>query len=131
MGVWAPQLTCIFAEMGRFMSDCLFCRIVAGEIPSTQVLETPLILAFRDIHPKASTHVLVIPKEHVPTMMQLETRHAEMLSDLHGSIQKIAEAEKVANGFRVVVNNGKDSGQEVPHLHYHVLGGKHLSSLPG
>ena len=114
------------------MSDCLFCRIVAGEIPCTRGYETPRILAFRDISPKAATHVLVIPKEHITSLMDLVPQHSEMLSELHQSIQAISRSEKIVeNGFRVVVNNGKDSGQAVPHLHYHVLGGRKLSWPPG
>jgi histidine triad (HIT) family protein len=114
------------------MSDCLFCRIVAGSIPAALVFESPTVLAFRDISPKAPTHVLVIPKEHVASLMGLEPRHAGLLGDLHTAIQAVAKAEKVdAAGFRVVVNNGKEAGQAVQHLHYHVLAGRRLAWPPG
>ena len=114
------------------MSDCLFCDIAAKKIPATIIHETDSILAFRDIHPKAPVHVLVIPKEHIESLMALEARHAQLLSDIHGAIQAVARQEKVdVAGFRVVVNNGKDSGQAVGHLHYHVLAGRKLGWTPG
>jgi histidine triad (HIT) family protein len=109
------------------MSDCLFCRIVAREIPSSIVLETATTLAFRDIHPKAPTHVLVIPKKHIPSMVELGASDSDLIVDLTRSIQEVAKLENVSSqGFRVVVNNGKAVHQLVGHLHYHVLGGRHL-----
>jgi len=109
------------------MLDCLFCRLVAGSIPASLVYESPTVVAFRDIHPKAPTHVLVIPREHIGSMLELKPTHAALLGDLHQAIQSVAKAEKIHNtGFRVVINNGRDSGQVVAHLHYHVLGGKRL-----
>ena len=114
------------------MGDCLFCGIVAKKIPATILQETDLSVAFRDISPKAPVHVLVIPKEHIDNLMALEPRHAAILSDIHQTIQKIAKQEGIAaNGFRTVVNNGKDSGQAVGHLHYHVLAGRKLTWPPG
>jgi histidine triad (HIT) family protein len=112
--------------------DCLFCRIVQKQIPSSVVHETESTLAFRDSMPRAPVHVLVIPKEHVGSLMDLEARHAQLLSDIHATIQDVARKENIdASGFRVAVNNGKDSGQAVPHLHYHVLGGRTLKWPPG
>jgi histidine triad (HIT) family protein len=112
--------------------DCLFCRIVKKEIPATIVEETETTLAFRDINPKAPTHVLVIPKGHIASLTDLKAEHAALLSEIHQTIQKVAHNEKInATGFRVVVNNGKDSGQAVSHLHYHVLGGRRLNWPPG
>jgi histidine triad (HIT) family protein len=112
--------------------DCLFCGIVAKKIPATIVLETDKSIAFRDIHPKAPVHVLVIPKEHIDNLMALEIRHTDILADIHKTIQQVARQEGVADtGFRVAVNNGKDSGQAVGHLHYHVLAGRKLNWPPG
>ena len=114
------------------MGDCLFCGIVDNKIPATIVHETSTTLAFRDIHPKAPVHVLVIPKEHVASLMELRGDYGPLLGQIHETIQWVARSEKVdQNGFRVVVNNGKDSGQAVSHLHYHVLGGRRLTWPPG
>jgi len=114
------------------MSDCLFCGIVAGKIPAAIVHQTDKTLAFRDINPRAPVHVLVIPKEHIESLMALEPRHAAALADIHQVVQAVARLEKVEEkGFRVVVNNGKDSGQAVAHLHYHVLAGRKLGWPPG
>ena len=112
--------------------DCLFCGIVAKKIPATIVVESDQSIAFRDINPKAPVHVLVVPKEHIDNLMALEPRHAELLNDIHGLIQKVARHEGVdQTGFRVAVNNGKNAGQAVGHLHYHVLAGRKLSWPPG
>ena len=114
------------------MSDCLFCGIVAGKIPAAIVHQTEKTLAFRDIHPKAPVHVLVIPKEHIGSLMALESRHADLIADIHEVLQAVARQEKAEEqGFRVVVNNGKDSGQAVGHLHYHILAGRKLGWPPG
>ena len=114
------------------MGDCLFCSIVAGKIPATIVHETDKTLAFRDINPKAPVHVLVIPKEHIESLLALDVRHAAVIAEMHQSIQAVARQEKAdEKGFRVVVNNGKDSGQAVGHLHYHVLAGRKLGWPPG
>ncbi len=114
------------------MGDCLFCGIVAGKIPATVVHETDKTLAFRDIHPKAPVHVLVIPKEHIENLMAIEDRHGAIVQDIHRTIQAVARQEKVeTKGFRLAVNNGKDSGQAVGHLHYHILAGRQLSWPPG
>ena len=112
--------------------DCLFCGIAAKKIPAAIVLETDKSIAFRDIHPKAPVHVLVIPKLHIDNLLALEPREADTLMDIHMTIQKVAREEGVAeSGFRVAVNTGKDSGQAVGHLHYHVLAGRNLSWPPG
>src|ERR1700731_3200586 len=114
------------------MPDCLFCQIVQKQIPASIVEETDRTLSFRDINPKAPVHVLVIPKEHVASLMGLSPAHAAVLSEIHQAIQRVARQEKIdATGFRVVVNNGKDSGQAVSHIHYHVLGGRRLNWPPG
>ena len=109
------------------MLDCLFCRIVAREIPASIVWETSTTLAFRDIHPKAPTHVLVIPKEHIASMAVLDASHSGVIVDLTRAIQEVARLEgAIDKGFRVVVNNGKDASQAVAHLHYHVLAGRKM-----
>ena len=118
--------------MGAGGGDCLFCGIVAGKIPATIVHETDKTLAFRDIHPRAPVHVLVIPKEHIESFLALEPRHEAALADIHWTVQAVARQEKAdERGFRVVVNSGKDSGQAVGHLHYHVLAGRKLAWPPG
>jgi histidine triad (HIT) family protein len=111
--------------------DCLFCRIVAGEIPSDRVLETDDVIAFRDIHPQAPTHVLVIPRRHVPDVDTLPDDDDGLLSALFGAVRRIAEAEGLAKGYRVVTNVGAESGQSVFHLHLHVLGGRRMGWPPG
>lgn len=115
------------------MDDCLFCRLIAKKIPSDVVYETDTTLAFRDVNPMAPVHVLVIPKEHVESLMHLEKRHAALLSDLQATIQAVAKQEKLSpgKGFRLAVNMGSDAGQTVPHLHYHVLGGRTMRWPPG
>jgi histidine triad (HIT) family protein len=114
------------------MSDCLFCKIVQKQIPATIVEETDQTLAFRDINPRAPVHVLVIPKEHIPSLMALQPEHAALLSAVHQTIQSVARKEKVdETGFRVAVNIGPDSGQAVSHIHYHVLGGRRMNWPPG
>jgi histidine triad (HIT) family protein len=114
------------------LGDCLFCGIAAKKIPATIVQETDKSIAFRDISPKAPVHILVIPKEHIDNLMALEGRHNDVLGDIHAMIQKVARQEGIAEkGFRTVVNNGKDSGQAVGHLHYHILAGRKLSWPPG
>lgn len=109
------------------MSDsCLFCRIARGEIPSTKVAETDDEFAFRDIDPKAPTHVLVIPKEHVPSLAEADD--PAMLGSLMLFAAHVAGLEGIdRSGYRVVVNNGRDGGQTVDHLHLHLLGGRHLT----
>lgn len=111
---------------------CLFCGIVARKIPASIVAETNHSLAFRDIHPGAPVHILVIPKVHIDNLMALEPSHKDVLIDLHQTIQAVAQQEGIASkGFRTVINNGKDAGQAVGHLHYHVLAGRKLNWPPG
>lgn len=114
------------------MPDCLFCRIVAREIPATIVHETPLTLAFRDVHPQAPTHVLVIPKEHVGSLMALTDTHDALVIEMARAIRDVAAKEGLQEkGFRLVVNNGKDANQTVAHLHHHILAGRRLGWPPG
>jgi len=106
---------------------CLFCKIVAGDIPSTKVYEDESILAFRDINPQAPTHILVIPKEHIPSVAGITAENSKVVSHIFEVIPMIAEKEGLVNGYRVVSNCGPDAGQTVPHLHFHILGGKELA----
>lgn len=109
------------------MSDCLFCKIVAGDIPSTKVYEDDTILAFRDIAPMAPTHVLVIPKIHISGCNGVDASNSAVVSHIFEVIPQIAAAEGLTNGYRVVSNCGSDAGQTVPHLHFHILGGRQLT----
>jgi histidine triad (HIT) family protein len=114
------------------VADCLFCAIVAGEIPATKVLETDRILAFRDINPQAPTHVLVIPKTHYPDVAALAAADAALLGEVIDAVQQVAVADGVAEtGYRVVFNTGADAGQTVPHVHGHLLGGRVFTWPPG
>ena len=106
---------------------CIFCKIVAGEIPSTKVYEDEAILAFRDINPMAPTHILVIPKTHIPSVDGVTAENSAIVAKIFEVIPKIAAAEGLTGGYRVVSNCGPDAGQTVPHLHFHILGGKTLS----
>lgn len=113
------------------VSDCLFCKIIAGEVPSEKVIETDGALAFRDINPGAPTHVLVIPKRHVSSAHELKAADAAELAELFEVMQKVADQEGVSEGYRIVTNIGTGAGQSVFHLHFHVLGGRSLSWPPG
>ena len=107
--------------------SCLFCKIIAGEIPSTKVYEDELVLAFRDIAPQAPTHILVIPKIHIPSVDGITAENSAVVAHIFEVIPQIAKAEGLENGYRVVSNCGADAGQTVPHLHFHILGGKTLA----
>jgi len=107
--------------------DCLFCKIVAGDIPSTKVYEDDLVLAFRDIAPQAPTHILVIPKAHIPSCAAITAENSAVVAHIFEVIAQIAKQEGLDGGFRVVSNCGDHAGQTVHHLHFHILGGKQLS----
>ena len=109
------------------MSDCLFCKIVAGDIPSTKVYEDETVLAFRDIAPQAPCHVLVIPKAHIADVNGITAENSAIVAHIFQVIPQIAKAEGLENGYRVVSNCGADAGQTVQHLHFHILGGKQLA----
>jgi len=114
------------------VAECLFCAIVTGEIPATKVLETDLILAFRDINPQAPTHVLVIPKAHYPDVAALAAADAALLGEVINAARQVAADEDVTEaGYRVVFNTGAQAGQTVPHVHGHVLGGRAFTWPPG
>ena len=109
------------------MEDCLFCKIVKKEIPSTVVYEDDEILAFRDIHPVAPVHVLVIPKKHITSLAEMKKEDEPLIGRIYTVINEIAKKEGIfEKGFRVIVNCGEDGGQVVKHLHFHLLGGKKM-----
>ena len=110
------------------MENCLFCKIAAGIIPSTKVYEDELVLAFRDIAPQAPCHILVIPKAHIESVNGITEENASLVAHIFTLIPKIAQAENLTGGYRVVSNCGADAGQTVHHLHFHILGGKVLST---
>ena len=109
------------------MSNCLFCKIIAGDIPSTKVYEDESVLAFRDIAPQAPTHILVIPKTHIGSVAEVSGENSAVVALIFEVIPQIAAAEGLENGYRVVSNCGSHAGQTVPHLHFHILGGKKLA----
>lgn len=112
--------------------ECLFCRIGAGEIPADIVAQDEQVLAFRDISPKAPTHVLLIPRAHIASAAELTADHAEMLGRLFAMAAQVARDAGVAErGFRLVTNAGPGAGQSVDHLHFHLLGGRSLGWPPG
>jgi histidine triad (HIT) family protein len=112
--------------------DCLFCKIVAGEIPADLVAESGRTIAFRDINPKAPTHVLVIPKEHHADLATMAAADADLLAEVAAQAHQVAEAEGIASGgYRVVFNTGIEAGQTVFHVHAHVLGGRRMTWPPG
>ena len=113
------------------MSDCLFCKIAIGEIPANLVLETENVVAFRDIDPKAPTHVLVIPREHFDNAAELANSNKELAAEVLQAAVDVATLEGLAEGYRIVTNTGADGGQSVEHVHFHVLGGRSLSWPPG
>ena len=107
--------------------DCLFCRIIRGEIPSAKVYEDELCFAFRDIAPQAPTHILVVPKAHIASLDELSGENVSPAAHILTVIPRIAAEEGLAGGYRVVSNVGADAGQTVRHLHFHILGGARLS----
>jgi len=107
--------------------DCIFCKIIKGEIPSTKVYEDDYTLAFRDINPQAPTHILVIPKTHIKSCADIDENNMETVARIFASIAKIAKTEGLEKGFRVISNSGKDAGQTVDHLHFHILAGVKMS----
>ncbi|MEU2389811.1 histidine triad nucleotide-binding protein [Streptomyces sp. NPDC007369] len=117
---------------GEPQADCLFCKIVDGQVPATMVLETETVVAFRDINPQAPTHVLVIPKAHYPDAASLAAGAPELAADVLREAGAIAAQEKVDDhGYRIVFNTGSGAGQTVFHAHAHVLGGRGLQWPPG
>jgi len=116
----------------KMSSDCLFCKILAGEIPADLVYESETAVAFRDINPKAPTHVLVIPRKHISTINDIEPDDQEIIGSLYTAAKEIAAQAGIADdGYRAVMNCNEDAGQSVFHIHLHVLGGRVLAWPPG
>jgi histidine triad (HIT) family protein len=113
------------------MNDCIFCRIVKGEIPSKKVYEDDYTYAFEDLDPKAPTHVLIVPKKHIRGLKEAEAADAEVVGQCHLAAAKIAKERGIEDGYRTVLNVGPGSGQSVFHMHVHLLGGRKLSWPPG
>ena len=111
------------------MEDCIFCKIMAGEIPTTKIYEDELCFAFKDIEPLAPTHFLVIPKQHVASAAEIGPEMEPVIGHIYGVIAKLSHEMGFSEGFRVVTNCGADAGQTVHHLHFHVLAGKPLGSF--
>ncbi len=111
--------------------DCLFCEIMAGNIPSSKVYEDDYVYAFKDIAPQAPFHVIIIPKKHIVSAAQIDSENSIYVSKIFEAVSIIAKENKLDNGFRVVTNCGSDGGQTVGHLHYHLLGGRQLAWPPG
>ena len=107
--------------------DCIFCKIVNGDIPSSKVYEDEVCYAFRDINPQAPTHILVVPKTHIASVDEINEDNADVVAHIFKTIPKIAGTEGLKNGYRIVSNIGEDGCQSVKHLHFHILGGKKLS----
>lgn len=111
-------------------NDCIFCKIVAGQIPSSKIYEDEHVLAFHDINPQAPVHALVIPKKHLASVNELSGEDSAMLGHVFAAIQQVAQMTGTAeSGYRVITNTGRDAGQVVFHLHFHLLGGRSLSPL--
>lgn len=111
------------------MKDCLFCKIINREIPSTIVYEDDRVIAFNDINPEAPVHVLIVPKQHIPSLMDIDSENGEYLKDIHMAAKKVAEKLGIdKSGFRFINNCGSDAGQTIFHIHYHLVGGRALGT---
>lgn len=111
--------------------ECIFCQIISGEIEAKKVYETETVFAFRDSNPQAPTHILIVPKKHIARVADLQPEDAAVMGDVMLAAARIAEREGVADGFRLVVNNGRAAGQSVFHIHVHLLAGRPFSWPPG
>lgn len=111
------------------MSDCIFCKIIVGDIPSNKVYEDEFIYVFKDINPKAAVHLLVIPKIHIESLEGLNAAHQALVGHMMLKLPELAKSQGLNNGFRTIINTGPDGGQEVGHLHFHILGGKGLAKF--
>ena len=109
------------------MNDCLFCKIIAGEIPSTKVYEDEYVFAFRDINPQAPVHILVLPKQHICCANAVDESNADVIAYIFTKIPEITKTLGLDNGYRIVNNCGDDGCQSVKHMHFHILGGKKLN----
>jgi histidine triad (HIT) family protein len=115
-----------------FDAECIFCKIAAREIPAEILHESDTVVAFRDLNPQAPVHILLIPKEHIPSAAEIDNQHGGVLADLVQAASHLADAEGISGGgWRLVTNVGPDSGQTVFHLHFHLLGGRNMTWPPG
>lgn len=110
------------------MSDCIFCKIVAGELPSTRVYDDEHVIVFKDLYPKAPVHLLVVPRRHIVSLNEIESGDDALIAHMLRLLPGLARQQGLKNGFRTIINTGAGGGQEVPHLHIHILGG---GRLPG
>ena len=113
------------------MGDCLFCKIIAGEIPSTKIYEDEWVYSFADIDPQAPFHAIIIPKEHIGSAAEITAENSGLIAKVFQAVAKIAKAENLEKGFRVVNNCGEDGGQTVGHIHFHLLARRNLAWPPG
>lgn len=112
--------------------DCIFCKIINKEIPSSIVYEDEKVIAFKDINPQAPIHLLIVPKKHIPSLLEIEEKDSYLLTEIIKIIKELAKANNIDDkGFRVVVNTGDEGGQTVHHLHFHLLGGRFMTWPPG
>lgn len=108
------------------MSDCLFCKIAAGEIPADKVYEDDQVIVFKDIYPKAKVHLLVVPREHIESLNEMDAAHDALMAHMMRLLPTLAKEQGLDIGFRTIINTGPGGGQEIFHLHIHLLGGGHL-----
>jgi histidine triad (HIT) family protein len=108
------------------MTDCIFCKIISNDIPADKIFEDDFLVVFRDIRPKAKVHLLIVAKEHIPSLFWANSTHEKLLSHMLLTAPLIAKQEGLLNGFRTVINTGSGGGQEIDHIHFHVLGGGNL-----
>jgi histidine triad (HIT) family protein len=111
--------------------NCIFCRIVAGQIPSQKVYDDEGVIAFRDINPQAPTHIVIVPRKHIPCIADMDEADEPLMGHIIYATTQIARQEGLADGYRIVVNNGEQAGQTVFHIHFHLLGGRHMNWPPG
>ena len=111
--------------------DCIFCKIIKGDIPSSKVYENEYVYAFRDINPQAPVHILVVPKEHISSVDEITAENSALVARIFEAIPEIAKSEKLSGGYRVISNCGADACQSVKHLHFHILGGAQLGEQMG
>jgi histidine triad (HIT) family protein len=111
--------------------DCIFCKIIKGDIPSSKVYENEYVYAFRDINPQAPVHILVVPKEHISSVDEITAENSAIVAKIFEAIPEIAKSEKLSGGYRVISNCGADACQSVKHLHFHILGGSQLGEQMG
>ena len=113
------------------MMDCIFCKIIRGDIPSSKVYENEYVYAFRDINPQTPVHILVVPKEHISSVDEITAENSAIVAKIFEAIPEIAKSEKLSGGYRVISNCGADACQSVKHLHFHILGGAQLGEQIG